>query len=233
MQEEVTKHTRKIYRTMRKQKHSTAEKIKEILIEICIIVFAVTLSIWLHGWSEHRHQQQEVREFLNGLKADLQKDIETLETSKGVISRLDSSYHFLASASDNRTAINLLDTTLSPYLYFDLWITNVNTGRYEGFKSSGKIGSIENDTLKANILAYFQQMVPRLVFAENYVNALQQKILDQVVDKNEQTRLMEFISTNKMRSLLSLGMHNFEVNIGEYETAIKQAKEIVAGIEKE
>ena len=53
MQEEIVKHTEKIYKTVKSPKHSVGEKIKEILIEIFIIVFAVTLSIWLHSWSEH------------------------------------------------------------------------------------------------------------------------------------------------------------------------------------
>jgi len=47
MQEEVAKHTEKIYKTIKSREHSLAEKFKEIVIEILIIVFAVTLSIWL------------------------------------------------------------------------------------------------------------------------------------------------------------------------------------------
>lgn len=34
MQEEITKHTKKIYREVKNKKHSTAEKIKEVAIEI-------------------------------------------------------------------------------------------------------------------------------------------------------------------------------------------------------
>ena len=59
MQDEILKHTKKIYNEIKSQKHSFGEKAKEIIIEILIIVFAVTLSIWLHSWSEERHQQKE------------------------------------------------------------------------------------------------------------------------------------------------------------------------------
>ena len=58
MQEEVKKHTKRIYETVKSPNHTFSEKLKEIVIEIFIIVFAVTLSIWLHSWSEHRHEQK-------------------------------------------------------------------------------------------------------------------------------------------------------------------------------
>lgn len=70
MQEEITKHSEKIYKTVKNSEHTLGEKVKEIIVEIGIIVFAVTLSIWLHSWSEHRHQQEEVSVFLGNLKND-------------------------------------------------------------------------------------------------------------------------------------------------------------------
>ncbi|MBC7525013.1 MAG: hypothetical protein H7239_11315 [Flavobacterium sp.] len=54
--------------------HTFIEKLTEISIEIFIIVFAVSLSIWLHSWSEHNHQQNEVKKFLVDLKSDLIRD---------------------------------------------------------------------------------------------------------------------------------------------------------------
>ena len=62
---------RKLYKTWFSKEHSIWHKISEFLIEMCIIVFAVTISIWFHNLSEHRHQQEEVKQFLEGLKADL------------------------------------------------------------------------------------------------------------------------------------------------------------------
>jgi hypothetical protein len=44
-------------------------------MEVAIIVFAVSLSIWLHGWAEERKDHREEREFLIGLKEDLQADM--------------------------------------------------------------------------------------------------------------------------------------------------------------
>jgi hypothetical protein len=179
MQDEVTKHTKKIYDTVKSRKHSFAEKLKEILIEICIIVFAVTLSIWLHSWSEHRHEQKEVSEFLKGLKEDLSNDIDMIEKNKKTI-------------------------------------------------SGGKIGNIENGKLKQNILTFYQQTIPDLVYGENFVNSLQLKILDLLVDRDIKKSLRDFATMNKTKSLLNIGIYNFNSNINGYDQAIKQAKEIIA-----
>jgi len=194
-------------------------------------VFAVTLSIWLHSWSEHRHEQQEVREFLTGLKGDLTDDIKQLEENKAVVSSLDSNFKFLQAINKNDATI--ADTTISHHLYFYLRITQPNIGRYDGFKSSGKIGNIENDSLKENILVFYQQIVAHLAFGETYVNNLQSKILDLQIDNAEKVQVKDFVTSAKIKSLLGLGAHNFEVNIKEYDGATTLAKTIISQIDEE
>ncbi len=231
MQDEVTKHAKKIYKAIKSPYHSVGEKLKETVIEIFIIVFAVTLSIWLHNWSEHRHEQKEVREFLSGLKSDLTDDIKQLEENKNIIIRVDSNYRFVLAV--NKNDVGLTDTGISKHLYFNLGITKPNIGRYDGFKSSGKIGAIENDSLKQNILVFYQQTIAQMEFGENYVNTLQSKILDLEIDNEEKVPMKDFVTSIKMKSLLGLGVHNFEVNIREYDVAITLAKTIVSQINEE
>ena len=227
MQDEITKHTKQIYKTARDPKHSIGEKVKEIIIEICIIVFAVTLSIWFHNWSEHRHEQKEVAEFLRGLKDDLQKDVNLLEQNKNIIVGLDSNYRFLLTSLNYNGDSRKTDSLIKNHLYFSIPATHANIGRYEGFKSSGKIGTIENDRLKENILVFYQQTIPDLVYAETYVNTLQLKILDFRIDKSEKTSLKNLLLSEKAQSLLGLAVHNFEVNIQEYEKALRQVNKII------
>jgi len=227
MQDEVTKHTKKIYDTVKSRKHSFAEKLKEILIEICIIVFAVTLSIWLHSWSEHRHEQKEVSEFLKGLKEDLSNDIDMIEKNKKTISGLDSNYHVLHALKNEQPA-NSHQDSLEFHFEVSIPVTRPNIGRYDGFKSSGKIGNIENGKLKQNILTFYQQTIPDLVYGENFVNSLQLKILDLLVDRDIKKSLRDFATMNKTKSLLNIGIYNFNSNINGYDQAIKQAKEIIA-----
>jgi hypothetical protein len=214
------------------RRHSFGEKLKEIVIEIFIIVFAVTLSIWFHNWSDHRHEQKEAIEFLRGLKDDLNEDIKLIETNKNIVTRLDSNFHFIL-ALKKPGADTITDTVIAPHLAFFLRVTRPNIGRYEGFKSSGKIGTIENDSLKEDILAYYHQTMPHLAYGEDYVNSLQTKILDLLIDSNDKMSVRDFVMSGKMKSLFNLGIHNFEVNIEDYGKLIKQAQKIIAEIDQE
>lgn len=232
MQEEVTKHSRKIYKTAKSTSHSFGEKLKEIIIEILIIVFAVSLSIWLHGWSEHRHEQKEAAKFLKGLREDLTEDISLLEKNREVIAGLDSNFQQLLLLKNNQGADSIASHGASPQLYFDLRVTRPNIGRYEGFKSSGKIETIENVYLKDRILKFYQQTMPDLRYGEDFVNTLQSKILDLQID-SDKIPVKDFVGSVKVQSLLNLGAQNLKVNMGAYSEAIGQAKDIIAEIDKE
>jgi len=232
MQDEVTKHTRKIFKTLKNPNHTFGKKVKETLVEICIIVFAVTLSIWLHTWSEHRHEQQEAMDFLKGLKTDLNRDIRLLEKNREFITRVNLNCTFLAEIKATQPSSPTLDSAISHHTFFSMPVSHLNIGRYDGFKSSGKIETIENDDLKENILVFYQQMLPELGYSEGFINSLQQKILDLDIDKDDRTPLKSLVTSTKMKSLLQLGVHNSQVSINEYGGAIAQARKILAGINK-
>ena len=170
MQDEILKHSRKIYKAASNSHHSFREKLKEILIEIFIIFFAVTLSIWLHNWSEHKHQQEEVQSFFSDLKEDLYKDMENLNAKKRTLSEALESYKQIEQLKPEQ-----VDTANNIGLQFHLSALQLNNGNYEGFKSSGKIGFIENKKLKKLILQYYQQTLPELndVAKYQYSNDLQ------------------------------------------------------------
>ena len=155
MQEEITKHSNKIYKAVKKPEHTLGEKIKEIIIEICIIVFAVTLSISLHGWSEHRHQQEEVAAFLANLKNNLKDDVESIDREVKEYQKTNKSYEkILALTAFQLDSIYKSKNKVSFPIHSHGQTLNV--GNYEGFKSSGKIGYIEDEKLKQKILNYYQ-----------------------------------------------------------------------------
>src|SRR5436190_21769102 len=72
-EQEVIKHTKKIFTVWGSNK-GFWHKLGEFLIEIIIIVFAISLSIYVHDRSELKHQRHETKEFLLGLKQDLKTD---------------------------------------------------------------------------------------------------------------------------------------------------------------
>jgi len=229
MQEEVTKHTKKIFASAKNPDYSSSEKIKEILIEIFIIVFAVSLSIWLHSWSEHRHEQKEANKFLIELKEDLTRDIELLKENKQTAIKLNSNYKYILSLKKDQKS----DSLLGPYTDITSFSINFNSGRYEGFKSSGKIGTIENDKLKNKILAYYQQTLPNLITEANFMNNEQIKILNAGQNDMGDLSLNNFLITKKMHSMYYFLEYNFRAGAVNYEKTISQANEIILDIKKE
>ena len=160
--QEITKHTKKIYKIWNSKEHSFRHKLQDFLIEIFIIVFAVSLSIWLHDKSEHNHQQKEVKEFLVGLKEDLSADIKEMEEDKKAYVKQGLIFKYITGVQ-LRQALN--NDSLQKY---QTWLFNTtrlqqNNGRYEGFKSSGRIGTIEDKTLQNNIMDLYQELIPGLL----------------------------------------------------------------------
>lgn len=229
MQEEITKHSNKIYKAVKKSEHTFGEKVKEIIIEICIIVFAVTLSIWLHGWSEHRHQQKEVAAFLANLKNDLKSDIESIDREVKAYKETNKSYEkILALTASQLDSIYKSKNKVSFPIHSHGQTLNV--GNYEGFKSSGKIGYIENEELKQKILTYYQIFVP----AANDVDKMYTDFLFKCFDKeieNADKPEKELYSDPKYKKTLEylakLGRNNIRVyNENTKPLAVELIKEI-------
>jgi hypothetical protein len=228
MQDELTKHGLKIYKTMADRKHTFGEKLREILIEIFIIVFAVTLSIWLHSWSENRHEQKEVKEFLRGLKIDLTDDIRVIRHSWMNIAEVDSNFSIAYMLEKGQKP----DSIVHHYFRYSEMITHINNARYEGFKSSGKMGNIGNDSLRENILVYYQQTIPNLARNEEFANMLQQKLLDFEIEKSN-ISINDWLANPKTKSFLQLSTNNLGNSLDSYDLATRQAKHLITQIDKE
>ncbi|WP_293899861.1 DUF6090 family protein [Sphingobacterium sp. UBA5670] len=237
MQDEIIKHTKKIYKTAKEPKHSLGEKLKEISIEIFIIVFAVSLSIWLHGWSEHRHEQQEVKEFLEDLKVDLEKDVKDLEKQNSYLAYTSEGCKFYGNLNqqkiDSLAKVNLIDRikmNLNPIFKIR------NTGNYEGFRSSGKIGLIKDRKLKTGILEYYQTTVPAKDDWQTYYNSLVFKLADELVavpnaNANPDIMYRAINASPKVKGILMNAASQADMVIQLNEKVIKSAKEIIEEIE--
>ena len=231
MEHEVIKHTRKIQTAVKKDNRAVTEKIKEIFVEIAIIVFAVTLSIWLHGWSEHRHQQKEVKEFLTDLKEDLSNDIRSMESSGSSLQKKIDNFHFLEQLTKAQTD-SILKNKGSLYISSSVGTTKISNGNYEGFKSSGKIGLIENKALKKNILKYYQELTPDIVEVEKINAELALKLTDYLTENADRDFLTNVLDPKfkyRIRTIVSITTNNS----AQYQKAISLAKEIMHEINQQ
>jgi gas vesicle protein len=229
MIDEITKHSRRIYNTLKSPGKRFFEKFKEVFIEVFIIVFSVTLSIGLHSWSQHRDQQQEVREFLSDLKDDLNKDVENISDQQALMAKTIKQYSFIENLTKEK-----LDSLLSNKVKIETEIIYVirktNDGNYEGFKSSGKIGFIENKKLKKMILEYYQESMPAIDETEKYINVRLGKIEELIYqDKEIRKKLLDPMLKTSLDAVVQTAQNNKK----NYASISECAKEIIAEINKE
>jgi hypothetical protein len=232
MQDEIIKHTKKLHKELKNTEHTLGEKTKEIIIEIFIIVFAISLSIWLHSWSEHRHQQDEVKSFLINLKKDLKKDLDRLNQDKSGYQRVTKAYKSILNLAPSQ-----LDSLKKNKSNIDIpFFTagkKTNDGNYEGFKSSGKIGNIENEELKQLIVAYYQQSVPNINGLDKLYLDFVLKIIEFQIENAGQKDKLNY-SNPQLKEILKFAIIIAKNNVRNYdEQAIKTAKVIISNIDKE
>lgn len=227
MQEEVAKHLRKINKTIKHSNFSFRKKVGEIALEIFIIVFAVTLSIGLHSWSQHRHQQKEVKEFLSDLKDDLKNDIQNMDIQSNTLSKALKDYTFLKSLTESEID-SLHEGSFSISMSYILRKTSI--GNYEGFKSSGKIGFIENKKIKKLILEYFQEDMPVLDELELKYNSQLDRLMILRTQNDENKRLLLSLTFKKN---IDYFIQLTESNREAYKVFKKHAEQIIDEINRQ
>ncbi len=109
--------------------------------------------------------------------------------------------------------------------------THANVARYEGFKSNGKIGTIENDSLKQSILAYYQQTIPAVNDIEEVVNKIQDRLMDAEITKAEKMSMRAFAKSFKALGYLEVTRENLGPAILTYADAEAQAMKIIGMID--
>jgi hypothetical protein len=122
------------------------------------------------------------------------------------------------------------------------WMMNTtglitNNGRYEGFKSSGKIINIENKELQNNILDLYQEDIPSLLLSTNAYTKRKEILFQFGMDnakrnKDGSNNAAEFLSTDKGQAICSTLVYTGEI-MARYDTVINKSQRIIALIDKE
>ena len=237
-EDEIIKHTKTIYKAWKDPHKGWFHKFKEILVEILIIIFAVSVSIWFHNWSESLKDRKEEKEFLTGLKGDLQGDIiqmqGDMESYKNTITGIN---YFMRVAN----GAPLQNDSLAKYggTFFNTTQLVPNTSRFEALKSSGKLSIIENTQLLNNILELYQEHIVQVIFLNHAYIDYKLNHLGSFIDDNVHFDAKGNID-NWNKILIMPKMHMFlarggaaNANILEYQAAIDKCKQIITEIDKE
>ncbi|HVW94983.1 MAG TPA: DUF6090 family protein [Mucilaginibacter sp.] len=236
MEHEIMGHTKKALKVAKDREKGFNEKFKEILIEVVIIIFAVSFAAFIERTREHFKEQAEAKEFLLGLNSDIANEIKQVEDSKRQMVKLDEDYkkllHFNKNTIDSIEKVKARESFNIPKFN-----TRPLNGRYEGFKSSGKIQTIENDSLRNNILKLYQEAIPFIDFSETAFNSNQARIEDILFSGQgsnaTEDNVLRVITTPRGKLALTFSISYSDGVIAGYDRMIAQAKKVQKEIKRE
>ena len=215
---------------MEKPDFNIWKKIKEIALEVAIIVFAVMVSIGFHDRSEHQHQQTEVKEFLEGLKEDLKNDISSMKSEIVKHEKTIKSNSLISTIKTEQNYKDLKEKGIEISFETQYSMRNQNTGNYDSFESSGKLGYLENKELKKKILGYYHGLNPLLNKLENMYNKNIDKMIDLLPKHKENKDVLfdpYFQQTIKLQKSFSEGLVPF------YKKVAKESEKTLKMIDEE
>ncbi len=211
------------------------EKVKKAVTEVFIIVFGVSISIWLNDERAYFVQQRDVKAFLQGLKSDLTYDI--AEMNKDIMSYQGqkATFEFISSIKKGGKIER------AEFVKHDDWLLSStrlfqNNGRFEGFKSSGKISSIEDPQLQTAIMDLYQEDIPILLNSTDGYLDSKKYFLDFIVKNRKRTsdttsNLLEILTYDEA-FFISQRLSETDEVIERYSTCINKMEFIVAKINK-
>ena len=150
-EEKIIQHSEKAVSLLKNRSKTIKEKILGFLEEIVIIIIAVSLTLAFHNWNDRRNEKEIARNFLVGIKQDLLKTAADLEYNvkdyQSTVDYYDTVWRQINSHRINAGWIDSNSNYLMNTSYFEF-----DDSRFEGFKSSGYLRLISNETLLKDLM---------------------------------------------------------------------------------
>lgn len=233
---EVIKHTKKIMATAKNKEHSLWMKIKEILLEVFIIVFAVSISIWFHNLNTEREDAHKESEFFDGVVDDLKKDIEEWKIEKAFYSNQISMLNHQICIGEQRGNCDTFKHDFNKDNKSVSRYTPVHNSHYEATKSSGNFSIIKNKELLLAIINYYQEAIPFIEGQKDLYNEENTRLLNVYRDNAvfNQNNSYDFATMLKKPAVIfQLKMFKNSIYIVDhYSDIISKSEQLIEQIEK-
>lgn len=239
---EIAKHTKAIYTAWKNPAHGWKHKLGEIGIEIFIIVFAITLSLFVERWRENSHERTLEKQFLMGLKKDLQGDLQQYGRDSLSYVFLQKGWNYFYTAGSRQRPINKDSVEMYTNTLFNLTIPFTNSTRFEALKSSGQLGVIEDDSLQNNILDLYQNKLASLGLSLQMFNEVKTEHLAPYLMQNlhlqkdalhkDEFDLVDLIQQPVFRNYLAYRSISYEI-LDRYHGVMQQSRIIIHMIDEQ
>jgi hypothetical protein len=236
--QEIIKHTKAIVELSTDRKKPWQHRVKGIIGEILIIVFAVSISIWFHNWSESWKDQNEEREFLKGLKADLQADMKEMSSDSASYALELKGIGYFEKVGAGMTLDMDSLRTYEGVFYDDIQISP-RVSRFEALKGSGRLNIIRDRELLIHITDLYTKDFPQINRINSYFIKLRWENFIPFVTSHLQvdaagqgTNWTEILRTSQMRQLVKLG-EGAKNCVYDYTRGINKCQLIIGEINQE
>jgi uncharacterized protein DUF6090 len=237
-EEHIIKHTKALLGLSKDRDRKWGSRLKEVVTEILIIVFAVSISIWFHNWAESWKDRGEEREFYTGLKKDLLADLNEMTNDD-----LPSYRKFLRGVNYfEKVGSGAPVDNDSVAHYQTIFFSNVTfsprEGRFDALRGSGRLDIIRNKELLIDITDLYTKVFPSINISNDYLNAMRNNNLFPFVASHLQldaggkgTNWEELLRTSQMRILLNLCERSTSTD--EYSALIEKCNAIIRQLDEE
>ena len=237
-EDEIRKHAKAAIRAIKEPGKNWKHRLGDILLEILIIIFAVSISIWFHNWAESWKDRTDEKEFLTGLKGDLQADLVEMKSDRASYERGLRGVSYFEQVGGG-TPLNMDSLSLYMPLFFGYTQIDPRVSRFEALKGSGRFDIIRNKKLLLDITDLYTKDIPAITTINIYSNDIREnKLLAYVtthiqLEKNgDATNWQDMLRTSEMRVLIKLAesAHNC---ITYYSAGIAKSEKIIKEIDQE
>ena len=237
-EDEIRKHAKTAVKALRDPNRSWRHKAGEVLLEILIIIFAVTLSIWFHNWAESWKDRDDEREFLTGLREDLQADVTEMKSDLAGYEKGLRGIRYFERVGKGEP---MNHDSLADYqtIFFGYIQINPRISRFEALKGRGKLDIIRNKKLLLEITDLYTKDFPSVTSINNWAYGLRQSNYlpfiashIQFNQRGDSANWEEILRTSQMRLLIQLG-EGVTNNVAFYSNAIAKCGDIIRQIDVE
>lgn len=232
---DVIKQSSRIAGVVNEQNKKMKHKLGEILLEIVIIVFAITLSLLFERWRQNVEDRELERTFLQGLRADLGKDVSQLEAAAAKWVDMKIATHYFIKPEKQidwaPDSVNYYGSRCFHNVYYF-----PSTNRYEALKSTGKINVIEDGRLQNDIVDLYQTKIPDLEQQLNFFNSFaNSQVMAHLVnnlqrDENNNAILDKaFFTDARIRNLFSF--YSIDDILKRSDSTLAKSREILTEID--
>jgi len=149
----------------------TTNYLKYAIGEIVLVVIGILIALQINNWNESRKENKLARQYLKGIKNNLKKDVQLIDTlllsyakEISLIDNVDDSFHSWEFYNPEKYHVLFIkpDTSKIKYIFYRGVSFRPIRGTYNSLVADGKSGAIKNRKLFESIQEIYDEQYQRL-----------------------------------------------------------------------